>query len=337
MTGIGIVVLAHGSRGERGASEVPEVLGRITQGLKRFLSPNVEITGAALQFNHPNLEEAAESLIALGPKLIVIAPYFLFTGRHLTEDIPESISKLKKQYPDIEFKLAGNLGLHDSLIELMAKKITETCPSLQPDVAFSFVSPDNIEEQSMRIIECMLPPELIGNERIVTQRIVHAGGDPSLSYLVKFSPTAISSGVDAIKKGCMIYTDVRMAATGISSRLTKAHGGSIICALDELPTQNQDNNTITRSAAAMYHLGTKLNSTIIAIGNAPTALLAVIDMMDNQQLSPALVVGMPVGFVQARESKAELMKRQVPYITIEGTRGGSPLAAATVNALLRLA
>jgi precorrin-8X/cobalt-precorrin-8 methylmutase len=76
---------------------------------------------------------------------------------------------------------------------------------------------------------------------------------------------------------------------------------------------------------------------VVAIGNAPTALLALLDLIEHDGIRPALVVGMPVGFVRAAESKAELMKHQTPYITIEGTRGGSTLAAATVNALLRLA
>jgi precorrin-8X/cobalt-precorrin-8 methylmutase len=80
-----------------------------------------------------------------------------------------------------------------------------------------------------------------------------------------------------------------------------------------------------------------LSGAVIAIGNAPTALLALIDLIDTKEVNPALVVGMPVGFVQAKESKTELMKRDTPYISIAGTRGGSAMAAATVNALLKIA
>jgi precorrin-8X/cobalt-precorrin-8 methylmutase len=92
----------------------------------------------------------------------------------------------------------------------------------------------------------------------------------------------------------------------------------------------------TRSATAMLNLGTRLNNAIVAIGNAPTALLALVDMVRESRIAPALVIGMPVGFIMARESKIELTKLAVPYITISGTRGGSALAAASINALLLL-
>ena len=91
----GVVILAHGSRGERGIVEVPQALRRVTEGVKPLLPPGVEIAGASLQFNHPNLEEAVESLVVQGVCRIVITPYFLFPGRHITEDIPRRIGKLR--------------------------------------------------------------------------------------------------------------------------------------------------------------------------------------------------------------------------------------------------
>lgn len=337
MTETGIIILAHGSRGERGSSEVPAILAHLTQGLKRFVSSDVDIIGAALQFNHPNLDEAAEILNTKGIRQIIIAPYFLFMGRHLTEDIPEKIQNLKSRFSETQFIMTANLGLHESFIEMMANNVIEASPSLAVGASSESVSPDKIEELSLGIVDRMLPEELTGNARIVIQRIVHAGGDPSLASLVRFSLSAISDGIKAIRKGCPIFTDVHMTATGVSRKLVQKYGGSVLCALDEDYANRNIDKKLTRSAAAMYQLNTKLNPGIIAIGNAPTALLAVIDMIDNQHLTPLLVVGMPVGFVQAAESKKELMKRQIPYITIEGTRGGSPLAAATVNALLKLA
>ena len=129
---------------------------------------------------------------------------------------------------------------------------------------------------------------------------------------------------------------MRMVAAGINTRLAEGHGCSLCCALDEPQPMQSANTALTRAASAMYGLETRLNSAIVAIGNAPTALLALIDMIDQGRIAPALVVGMPVGFVQALESKAELIKRRIPFITVEGTRGGSALAAAAVNALLRL-
>jgi precorrin-8X/cobalt-precorrin-8 methylmutase len=125
-----------------------------------------------------------------------------------------------------------------------------------------------------------------------------------------------------------------MLAAGINRHLAEACRCSIFCALDENKGLNPDT---TRAAAAMRHLGKRLNGAIVAIGNAPTALLALLGLIDNNGVKPALVVGMPVGFVQAKESKDELMKRDIPHITIDGTRGGSALAVATVNALLKIA
>jgi precorrin-8X/cobalt-precorrin-8 methylmutase len=296
----------------------------------------MEITGASLQFNYPNLGEAVESLVTRKVDRIIIAPYFLFSGRHLTEDIPEALEKLRNVHPDIQFIMTENLGMDEYFIELMARRITDACPDLVP-ATLSSISPGDIEKQSMDIVEKLLPRDIMGDERTVTRRIIHACGEPHIASLVKFSPSAVSSGLQAIKRGCDIYTDVRMVAAGISSRLVEAHGCSLYCALDEANTAQKTENVTTRSAAAIRSLGKRLNNAIVVIGNAPTALLALVELIDNENIVPALVVGMPVGFVQAAESKTELMKRTIPFIAIEGTRGGSALAAATINALLRLA
>lgn len=337
MAHTGVIVLAHGSRGERGKSEVPEVLNRITRGLRPLLSQDIEIIGAALQFNKPDLAEAAGLLIEHGAQQVIIAPYFLFTGRHLTEHLPENLENLRRAYPQAQFRVTGNLGLQDYFIELVARRLTDCCPGLLPYTLSELDTPDAIEEQSMEIIDGLLPPDLNGDERTVTRRIVHSGGDPYLARQVKFSPLAIPSGTEAIRKGNPIYTDVHMVASGVNTRRAKSFGCSVICALSETCTGQEEGKGYTRAAAGIYALKNKLNSSIIAIGNAPTALLALIDLIDNNQAAPALVVGMPVGFVQAKESKAELMKRDIPYIIIEGTRGGSALAAATINALLKMA
>jgi precorrin-8X/cobalt-precorrin-8 methylmutase len=331
-----VVVLVHGSRGERAKSEIPEILRRVTEGLKTLLFQEVDIVGAALQFNHPNLEEASEALIERGASLIVVAPYFLFFGRHLAEDIPETIQSLNKIHPGVDFTMTENLGLNEYFIELIARRITAVCPGLQPEAAFYSNSPKLIEKHSMQIVESLLPANLAGKEREVIKRMVHASGDPLISTLVRYSPTAIASGIDSVHRGCSLFTDVRMVAAGINKSLLRASGCSIYCALDEAAMESVEEETGTRSANAMKALGKRLDRSIVAIGNAPTALLALLEMIDEKQVIPALVVGMPVGFVQAAESKTELMKRSVPYITIEGTRGGSPLAASAVNALLKL-
>jgi len=336
----GVIILAHGSRGKRGIVEVPETLKRIADGIKPLLPPGVEVIGAALQFNHPTMEEAVESLALHGVQRVVIMPYFLFPGRHITKDIPQLIERLQCQYPEVQFVAANTLGNDELLIGLVAKRIEEAAPELWSNAATSLASPEAIEQQSMKIVERLLPPapSISREERLVVKRIVHASGDPQVAGLMKFSPSAIPSGLSAIAEGSPIFTDVEMVAAGINKNLTEACGCFISCAMDETRRQKQakERNT-TRAAAAMHHLGKKLNGAIVAIGNAPTALLALVELVDHKEIKPALVVGMPVGFVQAKESKDELMKRNVPHITIVGTRGGSAMAAATVNALLKIA
>lgn len=333
----GVVVLAHGSRGNLGSQAVVETLDRIANGLKTLLSPDVEIVGGAMQFNHPDLKEAAGSLIARGARLIVVAPYFLFPGRHVIEDIPELIKELNSSYPDVTFALTNNLGLDESFVELMAERITEICPSLSSRPSVTSVRPENIEKLSMEIIEKLLPPlpAMSEEERTVVKRIVHTCGDTQIARLVRFSPSAISSAVSAINRCSPIFTDVRMVASGISSSFTETCGCSVICALDAAHSERE--LTVTRTAQAIYDLGKRLDGAIIAIGNAPTALFALLDMVDHRGIAPALVIGMPVGFVRAAESKAELVSHNIPYIAVEGTRGGSTLAATTVNALIGIA
>jgi len=331
----GIIILCHGSRGQQGIAEVPQALRGVTEGVKPLLTPGIEVIGAALQFNHPTLEEAVESLAVKGVERIVIMPYFLFAGRHITEDIPQLIEELKDSYGDKEFIVTKPLGLGEHFIFSVAERIEEAAPELM-NAHPSPTSPEDIEQQSMEIAERFLPPALniSGEERLVVKRIVHASGDYRVVPLIKFSASAISSGISAIAGGSPIFTDVQMVAAGINRQLAEACRCSISCAMDKTGEVEPDT---TRAAAAMRHLGKRLNGAIVAIGNAPTALLALLELIDNEGIKPALVVGMPVGFIQAKESKDELMKRDVPYITIAGTRGGSALAVATVNALLKIA
>jgi precorrin-8X/cobalt-precorrin-8 methylmutase len=271
---------------------------------------------------------------------IVIMPYFLFSGRHITEHIPELVEKLKSIYPKRQFIMSSPLGSEEHFISSVVKRIEEAVPTLWTNVRTSPTSPEFIEQQSIEIVEKFLPPSpnMSAEERSVTKRVVHASGDPQVVSLIKFSPTAIPSGLSAIAKSSPIFTDVRMVATGINDHLAKTCSCSITCAMGETKglEQTKERNT-TQAAMAIRHLGTKLNGAIVAIGNAPTALLTLLDLVDHKEIKPALIIGMPVGFVQARESKDELMKRNVPYITVTGTRGGSAMAVAAVNALLKIA
>ncbi|AQS60071.1 precorrin-8X methylmutase [Desulforamulus ferrireducens] len=196
--------------------------------------------------------------------------------------------------------------------------------------------PREIEEESLRLVEGYLqkykfPP----GEKAVVSRLVHTSGDPALAELVRFHPQAVDTGWAALRNGAHIFTDVTMLAAGINHRRLTSYGGAVHCAVHtpEVAAEAAARG-ITRSAVAMEKFGNKLQGQVVAIGNAPTALFTLLKMIE-EGLRPALVVGMPVGFVGAAHSKELLLQQgKVPCITVLGTRGGSPLAAATINALL---
>ncbi|MCL5985249.1 MAG: precorrin-8X methylmutase [Actinobacteria bacterium] len=336
----GVIILVHGSRGERGSAEIYQVLRRLTEGVKASLASGVEVIGASLQFNHPNLEEAVEYLVSKGADKLVIAPYFLFAGRHITEHIPHLIKKFNGIYPKVQFVLSNVPGADELLVDQIVRRIQESASEFLPEAWFLSTLPDDIEKQSMTIVEILLPDcsELTREEKAVVMRIVHASGDSQIASLIRFHPSAVSAGVAAIGKGKPIFTDVRMVASGINQYLAQKFGSSIHCALDEMVAIRQAQaGNITRSACAIKCLGKELDGAIVAIGNAPTALNTLLELIDSGEINPALTIGMPVGFVQAKESKEKLMRVNSPYITVEGTRGGSAMAVATVNALLKIA
>lgn len=200
--------------------------------------------------------------------------------------------------------------------------------------------PEEIDHKSLTLVEASLPAtvKLAKDENFVVCRIVRAEGDPQIAEFVRFSPGALERGTGALKSGARILTDVRMVEVGISKALLSSRGVGTDCRIDtaEVATRAKRDHT-TRSVAAMRELAPLMEGAVVAIGNAPTALLALLDLVAEGAPQPALVIGMPVGFVACAESKEELERSQLPFITVQGRRGGSSAAAATVNALLILA
>ncbi|MCG6859130.1 MAG: precorrin-8X methylmutase [Salaquimonas sp.] len=171
--------------------------------------------------------------------------------------------------------------------------------------------------------------------RAVALRLVHACGMTDLLDDLIFSEDAAEAGRNALKAGMPVFTDVEMVRAGITpSRLPAAN--ELICTLnDPCARETGKAKGTTRSAAAVDLWDERLAGAVVAIGNAPTALYRLLERLDEGCPKPALIVGMPVGFVGAAESKAELASnpRGVPFIAIAGRRGGSALAAAAVNGL----
>ncbi|ODA41397.1 precorrin-8X methylmutase [Desulfosporosinus sp. BG] len=201
----------------------------------------------------------------------------------------------------------------------------------------SFIlDPSQIETESMRIIRAGLTRPWSEDEYPVVERLIHTSGDPSLEQAIAIHPQAIACGLKALKEGANVITDVEMVRAGISKEKLKSLGGTVESYLNAPGVSEQAKAWgITRSMTAFRMHPERLRGAIVAIGNAPTALLEVLRLAENQETCPALIVGIPVGFVGAKESKDLLWERvNLPSITVLGTRGGSPLAATVVNALI---
>jgi precorrin-8X/cobalt-precorrin-8 methylmutase len=204
-------------------------------------------------------------------------------------------------------------------------------------VTLQQIAPQEIEAESFRIIERELGPTgFTPEEFAVVRRCIHATGDFTFAENMRFHPQAINAGLAAIRAGKNILVDVNMAASGISSPLLARFGGRVICRVAEPETAAMaKHNGTTRSDAAMAR-SVADNIGIVAVGNAPTALLKVMELIEQGIFKPDLIIGVPVGFVNASESKELLAEKDYPFITALGRKGGTPVAVAAVNALLRL-
>ncbi len=172
----------------------------------------------------------------------------------------------------------------------------------------------------------------------LVRRVIHTSADFEWQQMIRLHPQAISAGVAAIRRGCAIITDTNMARVGIRQRDLDRFGGSVHCYMtDARVAEKAVGKGITRARAAVDLAASELSEAIYVVGNAPTALLRLIELIDQGKARPALVVGLPVGFVNAAESKALLIECDVPHITNRGRKGGSNVAAAVVNALIIMA
>ncbi|MBM6715500.1 precorrin-8X methylmutase [Gemmiger formicilis] len=192
----------------------------------------------------------------------------------------------------------------------------------------------SIIESELAARGIVLPPET----KTVVKRVIHTTADFDYAETLRFTPDAVALGVRALQKGVPIVTDTNMAKAGISKPSLARLGMQVHCFMaDEAVAQRARHNGTTRAVAAMQYAAETLPGALLAVGNAPTALLEIADLIE-QGLRPALVVGVPVGFVNVVESKQRLMQvcesAGVPAIAAMGRKGGSNVAAAICNALL---
>lgn len=187
-----------------------------------------------------------------------------------------------------------------------------------------------INEKSWGIVQSFIKGDTPQDR--IRQRCVIATGDLAFAELMRFNNDPVNAGIDAIRNGAPIFTDIRMAQVGITKQ---GHKCDVKCVLDE-GAGIARNTGVTRTSAGFMALGKELNDAIIVIGNAPSAALTVCRLID-EGLHPALLVATPVGFVNAAESKELVRTLVVPSITCIGTRGGTPVAVAIVNELVEIA
>lgn len=201
------------------------------------------------------------------------------------------------------------------------------------------VQPEQIEQKSFQIIDEEIGEHTFTAEQYaVVQRVIHASADFELGKSLLFHPRAIEAGVAAIRAGKKIVADVQMVQVGINKARIEKYGGSIhVYISDEDVMKEAKRLHTTRAIVAMRKAVKEADGGIFAIGNAPTALLELIRLVKEGEARPALIVGLPVGFVSAAESKEELAKLDVPFITNVGRKGGSTVTVAALNALSILA
>jgi precorrin-8X/cobalt-precorrin-8 methylmutase len=206
---------------------------------------------------------------------------------------------------------------------------------------YQHVRPDEIEDRSMAIIDAEVPEPrpFSGAQWIIARRMIHATADFDLLAHIRFHPRAVDEGTAALLAGADIVTDTRMALAGIPLRRLEPLGCSVRCLMDDARVARRAKaEGVTRAWAAVDEVMAHGGADIFVIGNAPTALYRLLDWMERGARPPRLIVGMPVGFVNAAEAKELLMAQdQIPFITIEGRKGGSSLAACVVNALAKMA
>ena len=198
----------------------------------------------------------------------------------------------------------------------------------------------SIEDESMQIIENEIGSHSYNEQEWpIVRRIIHSTADFDFARDNKiiFHKNAVQNGLDALKNGCSIIVDVNGIIGLMNKQNPKDFKNNVICNISEpslIEIAKKEDKT--RAQMSMRVAKEDMNGGIVVIGNAPTALLEVMKMIREDITKPALVIGIPVGFVSAVESKEELAKMNIPFITNQGRKGGSPCASAIVNALYKL-
>ena len=200
------------------------------------------------------------------------------------------------------------------------------------------VKPMDIEKRSFEIITEELGYDLPEKEAPIIKRCIHTSADFDYAKNLCFSEDVVEKALKALKNGACIVTDTQMAKSGINKKALAKYGGEVYCFMsDEDVAETAKKNGTTRATASMDKAAEMSKPLIFAIGNAPTALVRLYELIEDGKLKPELIIGVPVGFVNVVQSKELIMQAEVPYIVAKGRKGGSNIAACICNALLYMA
>ncbi len=305
-----------------------------------------------LELDTPNIEAGVMQSVARRPKVLLMMPYFLHKGAHVKRDVVNEVAAAleKAQFKDGAY-MARHLGVDDKLVNLVVERAKEVENRQGPDGSFGTAASRSmterafdIEKRSFEIIDSEVDTNH-GYDSLqwpIVRRVIHATAD--LDFAARngkmlFHERAIESAFTAIKNKCTIVTDVDMVLAAINKKSLSDLGLKTACYISDKGVAEEAKKLgKTRSEMAMRHAAKDIQGGIVVIGNAPTALFEVLSMARERVVRPALVVGIPVGFVSAPESKEALAMNAegVPFITNVGRKGGSAAASSIINALLLL-
>lgn len=205
-------------------------------------------------------------------------------------------------------------------------------------VTLENVKPMEIEKRSFEIITEELGRELPEELAPIIKRCIHTSADFDYADNICFSDNVVEKAIHALKNGACIVTDTQMAKSGINKKALAKYGGEVYCFMsDEDVAETAKKNGSTRATASMDKAAAMDKPLIFAIGNAPTALVRLYELIKDEKINPELIIGVPVGFVNVVQSKELIMETDVPYIVARGRKGGSNIAACICNALLYMA
>lgn len=317
------ILVSHGSPRGEANRQFEEKIARVAARLEGMTA-----VPAFFSMAEPTIADRIAEFSEAGIERALVVPYFLHNGQHVRVDIPEQLAQCRQEHPEMEIELRPTLQDESALEDVLVQRLAEHMPVPAEEIQ----SGSAIESKSHGIIDRRLEGrDLDEGARAIIRRVIHATADFSFADTMRIHPEAVRRGTDALRSGGPVICDVNMLRSGVTRVDCE-----VLCAIgDEEVARRAKETGTTRSAMAMEKLSEHFDGAVVAIGNAPTALWQVMKIAGSGGPRPALVVGVPVGFVGALESKLALLNSDLCYVTNAGNRGGTPVAAAAVNALAK--